>query len=124
MKAYSIDLRQRAVAAVAAGTPRVEVVRLFGLSLATLKRLLKQQREVGHLQPQAQGGSQPRITPEQEELLIAQWRAATSATLEAHCHIWHAQQGQLVSTATMSRALRRAGWSHKKRACVPANETK
>ncbi len=80
MKAYSVDLRQRAVAAVAAGTPRSEVVRLFGLSLATLKRLLKQQREVGHLQPQAQGGSQPRIAPQQEALLTAQWRAAADAT--------------------------------------------
>jgi transposase len=116
MKAYSIDLRQKAVAAVAAGTPRGEVVRLFGLSLATLKRLLKQQRAVGHLQPQAQGGTQPRIAPEQETLLIAQWRAAADATLEEHCRTWQAQHGQIVSTATMSRALRRVGWTHKKRA--------
>ncbi len=116
MKAYSVDLRQRAVAAVAAGTPRREVVHLFGLSLATLKRLLKQQREVGHLQPQAQGGSQPRIAPEQEDLLTAQWRAAADASLEEHCGTWQAQQGQSLSTATMSRALRRVGWTHKKRA--------
>ena len=124
MKAYSVDLRQRAVAAVATGTPRSEVVRLFGLSLATLKRLLKQQREVGHLQPQAQGGSQPRIAPQQEALLTAQWRAAADATLEAHCRTWQAQQGQSLSTATMSRALRRVGWPHKKRACAPASETR
>ena len=116
MKAYSVDLRERAVAAVAAGTPRREVIHLFGLSLATLKRLLKQQREVGHLHPQTQGGSQPRIAPEQEELLIAQWRAAADATLEEHCRTWQAQQGQIVSTATMWRALQRAGWTHKKRA--------
>ena len=116
MKAYSVDLRKKAVAAVAAGIPRGEVVRLFGLSLATLKRLLKQQQEVGHLHPQAQGGSQPRIAPEQEALLLAQWRAAADATLEEHCRTWHAQQGQIVSIATMSRALQRAGWTHKKRA--------
>ncbi len=116
MKAYSVDLREKAVAAVAAGIPRGEVVRLFGLSLATLKRLLKQQREVGHLHPHAQGGSQPRIAPAQEALLIAQWRAAADVTLEEHCRTWQEEQGQIVSRATMSRALRRAGWTRKKRA--------
>jgi transposase len=35
-KAYSLDLRERVVAAVEAGLRQAEVVRLFGASLATL----------------------------------------------------------------------------------------
>ena len=118
MKAYSTDLRQRAVQAVAAGTPRPEVVRLFGISLATLKRLLKQQREQGHVVPKVQPGPRFAIGTEQTAALAAQLRAgqATDATLEQHCQKWHQEQGVAVSTATMRRALRRRGWSHKKRA--------
>lgn len=117
MKAYSTDLRERAVQAVASGTPRQEVVRLFGTSLATLKRLLKQQREEGHVTPKAQPGPRFAIGPEDTAALAAQWRAgqASDATLEQHCQQWHQEQGVVVSAATMRRALHRRGWTHKKR---------
>jgi len=38
MKAYSRDLRIRALDALDLGTPRTEVIRLFGVSTATLTR--------------------------------------------------------------------------------------
>jgi len=38
MKAYSQDLRERVLRAVDQGRPRAEIVQLFGISLATLKR--------------------------------------------------------------------------------------
>lgn len=44
MKPYSEDLRRRALAAVAAARARAEVVALFGVSLASLKRWLARQR--------------------------------------------------------------------------------
>jgi transposase len=40
MKAYSQDLRERVLRAVDLGRPRAEVVQLFGVSLATIKRYL------------------------------------------------------------------------------------
>jgi transposase len=42
MKAYSQDLRERVLRAVDLGRPRAEIVQLFGVSLATIKRYLKQ----------------------------------------------------------------------------------
>ncbi len=42
MKAYSTDLRERIVAAVDAGMPRPKAARTFRVSVATLKRYLKQ----------------------------------------------------------------------------------
>ena len=51
MKAYSEDLRERVVRAVDQGRSRQEIVNLFGVSLATLKRYLKQRRETGSLKP-------------------------------------------------------------------------
>lgn len=37
MRAYSVDLRERVVAAVDAGMPRDEAARVFGVSRATIK---------------------------------------------------------------------------------------
>jgi transposase len=38
MKAYSQDLRERVLRAVDLGRSRAEIVRLFGISSATIKR--------------------------------------------------------------------------------------
>ena len=114
MKAYSQDLRQRVLAAVDAGTPRSEVVRQFQVSLATLKRLLKQRRVEGHVQPKTRAGPSFRISIQQHDILQAQLRADPDATLEEHCRQWQERQGRRVSTSTMSRAIRRLGWTRKK----------
>jgi transposase len=45
MKAYSQDVRERVLRAVDHGYPRTEIVQMFGISLSTLKRYAKQQRE-------------------------------------------------------------------------------
>lgn len=51
MKAYSVDLRERVVRAVDQGYSRTEIIKLFGISRATIKRYLKQRRETGNLHP-------------------------------------------------------------------------
>jgi transposase len=66
MNPYSVDLRQRIVAAVTSGMPRSEVVRTFQVSTATVRRYLKHQREHGDLTPRPHsGGRQAQIGPEQ-----------------------------------------------------------
>jgi transposase len=47
-----------------------------------------------------------------------------TATLERHCEIWEEQWGVKVSISTMSRAIRKLGWSRKKDRWVPPSETK
>src|SRR5713101_1986827 len=53
MKAYSQDLRQRVVRAVDAGQSQAEIAKTFAVSVATIKRYLKQRRETGHVLPKA-----------------------------------------------------------------------
>ena len=55
MRAYSKDLRERAVAAVDRGMARSEVVAVFGVSLASLKRWLATKRAGGDLRAKAPG---------------------------------------------------------------------
>lgn len=56
MKAYSVDLRAKVLRAVDQGFPREEIVKLLGVSRATIKRYLKQRRETGTVAPTAACG--------------------------------------------------------------------
>jgi transposase len=47
-----------------------------------------------------------------------------AATLERHCELWERGHGARVSVSTISRAIRKLGWSYKKRVWEPPNETK
>jgi transposase len=128
MNAYSKDLRLKVLAAVDRGTPRKEVVGTFGVSLAALKRWLKRRREgEEYLRAKPSPGRTPRIlssTLEERRALWAQLEANDDATLERHCELWERHRGVRVSVATMSRAVRKLGWTFKKSRWWPPSETK
>ena len=121
MKPSSQDLRERVLRAVESGMPRADIVTTFAVSLATLKRYLKQRRETGHVQPKAIPGRPARKGAALQASLLAQLHAQEDARLEDHCQQWEAEHGVPVSTATMSRAIRRLGWTRKKSPWPPAN---
>jgi transposase len=114
MKPYSQDLRERVLRAVETGMARADIVKPFAVSLATIKRYLKQRRESGHVKPKAIPGRPSRKGAALEAGLLAQLEAHDDARLEDHCQQWEAEHGVPVSTATMSRAIRRMGWTRKK----------
>jgi transposase len=114
MKAYSQDLRERVLRAVNLGHPRAEIVQLFGVSLATIKRYLKQRREEGHVRPKAIPGRPPKKRAQVEADVLPQLQAHDDATLEQHCALWEQTHGERVSRWTMSRAIKRLGWTRKK----------
>jgi transposase len=115
MKAYSQDLRQRVVRAVDEDRPRTEIVQLFAVSLTTIKRYLKQRREVGHLASKPIPGRPARKRGALQMGLKTQLEAHPDATLEEHCRLWKIKCGIQVSTATMSRAIRQMNWTRKKK---------
>ena len=124
MKAYSEDLRERVVGAVAQGKPRKEIVSLFKVSLATLKRYLKQQRETGSLKPKAIPGRPAKKAAALHIGLVTQLEAYPDATLERHCELWEQAHGVRVSPRTMGRAIKRIEWTRKKSPWQPANATR
>src|SRR5947209_264584 len=123
MKAYSSDLRSKILAAVDGGMSKAAAARLFGISRATIKRYVALRRETGSLDPRPRPGKAPTFSRAYDPLLWAQLDAYPDATLEEHCRLWGEQQGMGVSTATMSRAISRLGWTRKKRRWVPLNGT-
>jgi transposase len=116
-KAYSLDLRERAVAAVEAGLLQAEVVRLFGMSLATLKRwLLKRRNGLSLASKDYRRGFPAQFSsPEALAALRAQLDAEPDGRLIDHCQRWQERTGQSVSVATLHRARRALGWTHKKK---------
>jgi transposase len=112
MKAYSLDLRERIVAAVAEGVSKAEAARRFSVDLSTVKRYVRR-AAAGILAPRRSPGRPRRIGPEQEPALVAQVERRADADLAEHCRAWAAEQGAAVSRATMSRALARAGLARK-----------
>ena len=114
MKAYAQDLRERVLRAADQGYPRAEIVQLFGISLSTLKRYLKQRREEGHVRPKAIPGRPPKKRAQVEVGVLPQLQAHDDATLEQHCDLWEQTHGERVSRWTMSRAIKRLGWTRKK----------
>ena len=126
MGIYSKDLRIRAVDAVNRGIPRREVVETFAISLTTLKRWLRMNREGKDLSPGTSTGRRRRIlaTLEEKRALWKQLEENDDATLERHCEMWEEERGVRVSVSAMSRAIReKLGWSYKKRRWVPPNAT-
>ena len=114
MKAYSRDLRIRALDALDLGTPRAEVIRLFGVSTATLTRWRRRQRETGSLAQSPRPGPPGLKTAGLKAGLLARLHEHPDATLEEHCQWWEATSGLRVSHATMSRVItRHCGWTRK-----------
>ena len=114
-RAYSVDLRERSLQALASGLSATEVARLFGVSRSSLSRWRAQQRTTGTLAPGRSPGRPRAIPAEQERALVAQVAAVPDATLAEHCAQWATSQGVPVSPPTMGRTLQRLGLPLKKR---------
>jgi transposase len=89
-------------------------VKLFGVSLASIKRYLKQRKETGDVSPKAIPGRPSKKYAALEAGLVAQLEAHPDLTLEAHCQLWERTHSMWVDHTTMSRAIHRLGWTRKK----------
>ena len=121
MKAYSVDLREKVLRAVDQGYPREEIIKLLGVSRATIKRFVKQRRDTGSVAPKAIPGRTPKKLALLQADLAAQLQAHDDLRLEDQCRLWEQTHGVAVSTSTMSEAIKRIGWTRKKRHWVPVN---
>jgi transposase len=116
MKPYSIDLRERALAALDRGMSRAEAVTTFQVSPASLRRWLAARRNSGSISPRApRGGPVRSITSAQETELRAQVEAMPDATIPEHTQRWNATHATTLSQWTLGRAIRRLGLTRKKR---------
>lgn len=124
MKAYSEDLRERVVRAMDQGLSQAEVAKLFGISVSSIKRYLKQRHQTGHLHRKPVPGRPSKKFAPLQAGLIPQLEAHPDATCQEHCQLWEQAHGLRVSPTTMARAIKRVGWTRKKRRWEPQNAMK
>ncbi len=104
--AYSMDLRERVVAAVDAGMKPAEAAARFDVSVRTVERYLARRRDTGSLAPAVQRhGPKPEKKRRLHAWLPARLQVAADATLAEHAAAFAAEHGVVVSLATMSRAV-------------------
>ncbi len=116
MRAYSLDLRQKVVAAVERGDSTIEeVAAAFGVGFTFVKKMLRQHRETGDLSPRPHGGGHtPRLSDKHLKLLRAEVARHPDQTVLALRDHLVARAGISVSRPTVSRALSRLNLSRKK----------
>jgi transposase len=123
MKAYSEDLRRKIVQAVEKGTSKSEVARAFGVGLSSVKRYVAMAREGRSLSPKKRPGTKPKIGEDARRLLEADLEERPAATLPQRREFLRRVAGVRVSDSTVSRILKRMGWSRKKDRWVRQNAT-
>ncbi len=112
--AYSLDLRERVVAAVKEGMTQPEVAERFKVSLSSVERYVRRERQ-GELRAKAPPGRPASIAAASYGALAEQVAQHNDANLNEHCELWRQEQGTSVSVYAMCRAMKRAGLSRKKR---------
>jgi transposase len=123
MNAYSLDLRKKIVAAKERGMPTSEVARTFGVGLSTVKRYAATAREGEPLTPKRRPGSKPKLGESARKLLEADLKERPAATLPERRQFLARVAGVSVSDSTVSRVLKRMGWTRKKDRWVPQSAT-
>ena len=103
--------------------PTVEVARTFGMGISSVKRYAKTVREGGSLRPKRSPGRPPKADERARRLLEAGLQERPAATLSERREYLSSVAGLRVSESTVSRLLRRMGWSRKKDRWVRQNAT-
>jgi transposase len=113
MKAYSMDLRERVIAASDQGKQTGQVAKLFDVSESWVRRLKQHRRERGNIIPRTGGGSRgQKFDRDRLGQLVDEKPDATLEELRDRL-------GVKVSIQAISKALRRLKLTYKKSRFTP-----
>jgi transposase len=123
MRAYSEDLRKKILEALDRGMPKSEAARTFGVSRSSVKRYAAARREGRPLAPKKHPGSKPKLDQRARKLLEVDVEERPATTLKDRCRFLEEIVGVSVSESTLSRLLRKMGFSPKGGAWQRVRET-
>lgn len=116
MKAYSIDFRHRVLALCDKGRSTREVASAFGISESWVRRVKQVRREQGRTEPLPGGGRRhghfDAVRLSQLEAWLREHPDATLEWLQARVH---REMGVRCSLMGVCRAVKKLGWSLKKK---------
>ncbi len=114
VRPYSLDLRQRVVAAVGRGLSRRFVARTFGVSVASVVKWSQRFRQSGSAAAKPMGGKRPVILAGQRAFILERLERTPHLSLRALA-IELAERGVIVSYGAVWTFVHREGLSFKKK---------
>jgi transposase len=125
MKPYSLDLRERIIAALESGTDsQPEIAATFGVSLSFVEKLWRKWRKTGNCEALPHAGGRERSLKNDESKVRAAVAAQPDLTLVELCEHVAAASGASVVPMTMCRELKRLNLPRKKSRRMPPNVTR
>ncbi len=114
MKAYSVDLREKIVAAVQHGMSKAQAARTFGVGATFVKRYVKLAEQGKPLNPGKAPVKKSKLDGSGMKLLEEDLRARPAVTYEKRADLLCKLLGVRVSKSTICRMVRRLGYTRKK----------
>lgn len=115
VRAYSLDLRERVVTAIAAGESCRAVAKRFSVSVSSVVKWTQRQRATGSAAALPMGGRRPFALAEERDWVLGRLAAAPDITLRALAAEL-AARGVVVSYFAVWHFCRREGLTFKKNA--------
>jgi transposase len=112
-RAYSLDLRQRVVAAVVSGESCRKVADIYKVSVASVVKWSQRFRTTGGVAAKRMGGNQPRSLAGECDWIVARLAAVPDLTLRALV-VELGKRGVVTSYGSVWRIVHDAGISFKK----------
>jgi transposase len=112
-RAYSLDLRERVVAAIAAGGSCRQVAEIYRVSVASVVKWSQRFRSTGSAAAKRMGGNRPRSLAGERDWLLTRLAARPDLTLRALV-VELSERGVVTSYGSVWRIVHDAGISFKK----------
>jgi transposase len=125
MKAYSLDLRQRVVAAYETGHTSIKAVaERFAVGQSFVKKMLQQKRRSGAVAPPGHGGGRRRSLQSKHLKALHRWLAQEpDLTLRELQEKLRSENNKAISIAALGATLHREGLTLKKSPSLLRKET-
>ena len=121
-RAYSLDLRERVVAAATSGQSCRSVAKTFMVSVASVVKWSQRQRALGSPAARKMGGHRPYLVARERDWVLARIAEKPDLTLRALLREL-ADRGLVVSYYALWHFLQHEGVTFKKKVFAPPNRT-
>ncbi len=121
---YSEDLRERVLRHVDKGKSKISAHQLFGVSRSTIDHWIKLRQRTGSLKASTNYRRGPAPAIGDLQLFAAFAKRHNGCTLAQMALAWEQETGQKLTLMPFSLALRRIGWTRKKRVGATASGVK
>jgi len=114
MRAYSLDLREKIVAAVRHGMSKAQAARTFGVGATSVKRYVKLKEKGKPLTPGKAPGKKAKLDQSAMKLLEEDLHSRPAVTYAKRADLLNELLGVRVSKSTICRMVGRLGYTRKK----------